>query len=106
MAERAPEKREVTGSTPVPTTMRRAGGIVLICLLLVTAACSGGDDTDEASSFSSDSSPSEDDRDLGPLTELLAAVPDVGNNASFVIVKWRPSRTTSRTRRATTPSPR
>ena len=65
--------------------MRRAGGVVLVSLVLVVAACSGGDDTDEASS-SSDSSPSEDESDLGPLTEMLAAVPDVGNNASFVIV--------------------
>ena len=83
MAERAPEKREVTGSTPVPTTMRRAAGVVLVCLLVV--AC-GGDDSGDAASSPSGSSATGDDRDLGPLSELLAAVPDAGGNESFVIV--------------------
>ena len=33
MAERAPEKREVTGSTPVPTTLVRAQGFAALATI-------------------------------------------------------------------------
>ena len=76
--------------------MRRAGGVVLVFFFLLLAAACGGDDesedADDTDGSASASAPSpseddtEDDADFGPLTELLATLPDDGDNAAFVIV--------------------